>query len=237
MDARSARKRQAIMDTATLLFLANGYQGTSMDDVAAGAQVSKQTVYKNFADKRRLFSDIVLGAASRADQFVQALPGMLAGAPDVESGLRTVARRYLATVMQPGLLQLRRLVVSEAGRFPGLAREYYKLAPDHVMAMLAAQLGGLAEKGLLDVDDPAMAAGHYAFLILGLPLDRAMFLGAEHGLTAADLDHHADAAVSAFLAAYGSRQPLAGAAAGNPPHDGLPANGNPRKTQPRRTSG
>jgi TetR/AcrR family transcriptional repressor of mexJK operon len=203
MDSRSARKRQAIMDAATRLFLAGGYQGTSMDDIAALAEVSKQTVYKNFADKQRLFTDIVIGAATRADDFVQALPAILAEAPDVETGLRMLARRYLATVMQPGLLQLRRLVVSEAGRFPDLAREYYKLAPEHVIGALAAALGDLAERGLLAVDDPVVAAGHYAFLVVGQPLDRAMFLGTESGLTDAETRGLADAAVTAFLGAYG----------------------------------
>src|SRR5437868_81719 len=53
---RSARKRRAIMEAATTLFLRNGYQGTSMDDIAAAAAVSKQTVYKNFGDKGRLFT-------------------------------------------------------------------------------------------------------------------------------------------------------------------------------------
>ena len=204
MDSRSARKRQAIMAAATKLFLASGYQGTSMDDIAALAAVSKQTVYKNFADKQRLFSDIVLGAAARADDFVLLLPGVLAEAGDLGSGLRTLARRYLATVMQPQLLQLRRLVVSEADRFPDLAREYYQLVPDHVMGALAAQFAGLAEAGQLRIDDPLLAASHYAFLVLGPPLDKAMFLGADHGLTADDLDQLADAAVGVFLAAYGN---------------------------------
>src|SRR5258708_3987725 len=52
---RSARKRQAIIEAATTLFLEQGYQGTSMDDIAAVAAVSKQTVYKNLADKQPLF--------------------------------------------------------------------------------------------------------------------------------------------------------------------------------------
>jgi len=202
VDGRSARKRQAIMDAARELFLANGYQGTSMDEIAALAEVSKQTVYKNFADKRQLFAEIVLRAASRADEFVRALPQVLADAPDLEAGLRTLARRYLAAVMQPELLQLRRLVISEAGRFPDLARDYYELVPDHVMTTLAVQFGELSEKGLLEADDAVAVAGHYAFLVLGLPLDRAMFLGAEHGLTPGAMNKHADAAVGVFLAAY-----------------------------------
>ena len=50
-EGRSARKRRAILEAATTRFLRNGYRGTSMDEIAARAAVSKQTVYKHFADK------------------------------------------------------------------------------------------------------------------------------------------------------------------------------------------
>jgi TetR/AcrR family transcriptional repressor of mexJK operon len=202
-DGRSARKRQAIIEAATALFLEHGYQGTSMDDIAALAAVSKQTVYKNFADKQQLFSDTVLGAAARADEFIAGLPRVLAHTDDLAAGLRALARQYLDTVMQPRLLQMRRLIVAEAGRFPDLARTYYRRVPEHVIGGLAEQFGDLASRGLLRIDDPAVAAGHYAFLVLGLPLDRAMFLGPGHDLTAAELDRQAEEAVRVFLAAYG----------------------------------
>ena len=58
---RSARKRQAILAAARTLFLRHGYGGTSMDEVAAIAAVSKQTVYKQFADKQRLFAAVITG--------------------------------------------------------------------------------------------------------------------------------------------------------------------------------
>jgi TetR/AcrR family transcriptional repressor of mexJK operon len=190
------------MDAAATLFLAHGYQGTSMDDIAALAAVSKQTVYKNFADKERLFNDIVLSAAARAEDFVQALPRMLGDADDLPASLAVLARQYIATVMQPRVLQLRRLVVGEAARFPELAMAYYQRAPERVMAALAAQLSRLGSRGLLRLDDPLLAASHFAFLVLGLPLDRAMF-STEHTCTTAELDRRADAAVRVFLAAYG----------------------------------
>jgi len=43
-ERRSDRKRRAIVEAATAAFLEHGYRGTSMDSVAAGAGVSKQTV-------------------------------------------------------------------------------------------------------------------------------------------------------------------------------------------------
>jgi hypothetical protein len=55
---RSARKRKLILDAATTAFPSRGYDGTSMDDVAALAAVSKPTVYKHFSDKERLFTNL-----------------------------------------------------------------------------------------------------------------------------------------------------------------------------------
>src|SRR5205823_11864694 len=65
-ERRSARKHRAILQAATTVFLSNGYLGTSMDKIAALAHVSKQTVYKHFADKERLFSEIVLSTVNEA---------------------------------------------------------------------------------------------------------------------------------------------------------------------------
>jgi TetR/AcrR family transcriptional repressor of mexJK operon len=201
-EGRSARKRRAIMEAATTLFLRNGYQGTSMDEIAALAAVSKQTVYKHFADKERLFGDIILGITARAGEFAEVADRTLRDTDDLETDLRALARRYLATVMQPQVLRLRRLVIGEAGRFPELARSYYEHAQERVLTTLAARLRGLADRGLLRVDEPLVAASHLAFLVLGASLDKAMFRGDERA-DAAELDHLADAAVRVFLAAYG----------------------------------
>jgi TetR/AcrR family transcriptional regulator, mexJK operon transcriptional repressor len=200
-EGRSARKRRAIMEAATTLFLRNGYQGTSMDDIAALAAVSKQTVYKNFADKQGLFSDITLGITATAEDFTKTVTMMLDGTDDLERDLGELARRYIASVMQPEVLRLRRLVIGEAGRFPELARTYYQRAPERVLATLAACLERLAGRGLLRLEDPMLAANHLAFLILS-PIDKAMFSGVDERPAAAELDRLADAGVRVFLAAY-----------------------------------
>jgi AcrR family transcriptional regulator len=51
---RSARKRRAILDAATTLFLRDGYLATSLDKVAEEAGFSKGAVYSNFRHKDEL---------------------------------------------------------------------------------------------------------------------------------------------------------------------------------------
>ena len=64
-EPRTSRKRRAILQAATTVFLRKGYVGTSMDEIAALATVSKQTVYKHFADKETLFSELVAERVTR----------------------------------------------------------------------------------------------------------------------------------------------------------------------------
>ena len=195
----------AIREAAAALFLEKGYQGTSMDDVAAAAQISKQTIYTHFANKEELFADLVLGNVERVEEFVATMAETVNGAGDLEAGIRRLARRYIRLVARPEVLRLRRLVLGEVGRFPDLARTYYDRVPGRVIAGLTGLFAELAGDGRLALEDPAIAAQHFAWLTLGIPLDRGMFYPIEETDRDADLDLMADAAARVFLAAYGKR--------------------------------
>jgi AcrR family transcriptional regulator len=203
-ERRSARKRRAILDAAATVFLRNGYLGASMDEIAALASVSKQTVYKHFADKPSLFSEIVLRAVDEAGDPTHDEVLSLQDSGDLEADLRDLARRLVARVIQPPLLQLRRLVIGEVGRFPELGRAFYERGPGRTMAALAGAFERLAARGMLSVDDPALAAAHFNWLVMSIPLNEAMLLGDDDPPSAADLGRYADAGVRVFLAAYGS---------------------------------
>lgn len=202
--AGRARRRTAIVLAATELFLRQGYQATSTEQIASAAAVSKQTVYNQFGDKEALFREIILGVTATAEAFAEELPQAFARirtATDVAPTLEELARRWLAAVTDPQVLALRRLVVSEATRFPDLAATYYRRAPARVLDVLAAQLQWLHEHGLLAVDRPDRAADDLAFLLLGRTLDHGMFHTADDatGVAVEDLAHHG---VTVFLAAY-----------------------------------
>ena len=204
-EGRSARKRRVVLEAAAELFLRNGYLGTSMDEVASIAGVSKQTVYKHFADKEGLFQEIVLATIDQVGEpFYDAVPS-LGDTVDVDADLRALARGLVAIVMRPHLLQLRRLVIAEAGRFPELGRTYYERGPGRTADALAAHFELLAARGLLDVDDPALAASHFLWLIVSIPLNAVMFGGSETQFTSRQLNRFADAGARAFLEGYRRR--------------------------------
>ena len=174
-----------------------------MDEIAAAARVSKQTIYTHFAGKEELFADLVMANADRVEEFIGTIGPTLAEAGSLESRLRELARRYLGFVARPDALRLRRLIIGEAARFPELAAEYYERVPGRAYAALANAFRELRGRGLPRVDDPMLAAQHFAWLTLGLPLDRGMFHPIDAAMKKRDLDRLADSAVRAFLAAYG----------------------------------
>lgn len=193
-----------IREAAATLFLEKGYQGTSMDDIAAAAQVSKQTIYTHFASKEDLFAQLVLGNSERVEDFIAGIDEEFRGR-DLEASLRGLARRYLGFVARPDVLRLRRLIIGEAARFPELAQRYYELVPGRVYSALAERFEELQKQGRIRSADASKAASHFAWLTLGLTLDRGMFYPVESALLDLDLDEQAAAAARVVVAAYAVR--------------------------------
>jgi TetR/AcrR family transcriptional regulator, mexJK operon transcriptional repressor len=206
METRSTRKRRTILDAAAAAFLDNGYARTSMDEIAALAGVSKPTVYKHFASKERLFSEIVLTTIDKFTEPFYDEVRSLEDSDDIEIELRHLAHRLLGMVMKPELLQIRRLVIGEAGSFPDLGRTFHERGPGRAIAALTTEFELLAERGALRLDDPPLAAAHFNWLILSIPLNQAMLCGGDEPPTQIELERYADGGVCAFLAAYGPRR-------------------------------
>ncbi|WP_343044598.1 TetR/AcrR family transcriptional regulator [Allomesorhizobium camelthorni] len=202
---RSTRKRKAILDAATEVFLKSGYLGANMDEIAALSGVSKQTVYKHFSSKEALFIEIVTSMTDNAGDVVRNEVAELDEGGDVAEYLVDYAYRQLKVVLTPRIMQLRRLVIGEVSRFPELARVLYERGPARALAALGAMFERLAARGLLTIEDPALAASHFNWLVMSAPLNQAMLLGDEAIPKPAELRRHAAEGVRVFLAAYGRR--------------------------------
>jgi TetR/AcrR family transcriptional regulator, mexJK operon transcriptional repressor len=201
----SEKKRKAILEAAMSVFLKSAYLGSSMDEIAAQAQVSKQTVYKQFSSKESLFVEIVTSMADTAGARVHNDVPELTESGEVADYLQLYAFRQLSVVITPPLMQLRRLVIGEVSRFPELAQVLYERGPQRAIASFAKLIDHLAARGLLTIDDPMTAASQFNWLVMSEPLNRAMLLGDKAIPKQAVLRRHAAECVRVFLAAYGTK--------------------------------
>ncbi|TDD23927.1 TetR/AcrR family transcriptional regulator [Kribbella turkmenica] len=208
-EGRTPRKRRAILAAATEAFLQHGYLGASMDEVAAKAGVSKQTVYKQFENKERLFAEIVLGTSDQLlDGLTKAYAETLDEAGDAREALRALAHYFLDSLTNPSVLQLRRLVIAEADRFPDVCGAWFTSGFERSLEALGQALTTLTERGLLrELADPSLAAYQFAGLVMYKPMNRAMFAGTEARPPADEFEKLADQATEVFLAAYGLGSP------------------------------
>lgn len=202
LENRSDRKRKLLLVAATEIFLDKGYDGTTMEDVAMKAAVSKPTVYRFFSDKERLFAEIVRATTGEIDELVRLVVETMAEQTDVECGLIVLARRFMRALMQPRVLRLRRLVMANAERFPDVGRSWYEQGFDRVLATLGTSFRSLADRKLLHVEDPLLAANHFVGMLLWIPINKAMYTG-DYRSSPGELEGVAVAAVRAFLAGYG----------------------------------
>ncbi len=193
-----APKRQVIIEAATRVFLDSGYGAASMDTIAAEAGVSKQTVYSHFGAKDALFEAII---EDKCDELLQPVFLKLVHGQDHAETLKEVARRFLAAILAPNSTALFRVLLAECGRFPGLAKTFYRAGPGTAVETLAGFLTELNSAGALSVADATASARQFFALMRGdLYMRRLLDLTPEP--SAREIRAVADEAVSAFLALH-----------------------------------
>jgi AcrR family transcriptional regulator len=127
-------KREQILQGALQIFLHNGYEGTSMDRVAAAAGVSKITIYKHFQNKEGVFTALIKQITA---QRFETVFGHLSFTEDPALVLRQVAHTLLDTLAtDEEYIAFLRLIVGESGRFPALAQFFVQALPQKVWTLL-----------------------------------------------------------------------------------------------------
>jgi TetR/AcrR family transcriptional regulator, mexJK operon transcriptional repressor len=137
-----------------------------------------------------------------ADHVVEPLLGDDIKAGDLESTLMALAERTLSLTVLPSTLALHRLVVTEAVKFPDVARQVYESGAARAAQALAAYLALQSTRGALAVKDPVLAAEHFFGMLAGHRQYRALLGVEEPGRQS--VDNRAAETVRAFLRAYAS---------------------------------
>jgi AcrR family transcriptional regulator len=164
--------RALILKAATETFIEHGFNGVSIDQIAAEAGVSKPTIYSHFESKEQLFVAIMNAIC---DSFETPFQDPASDSEELPVILAKIVDHYTRAVLQPGVVAMHRLFASEAERFPELSRRYYEVGPNRVHKTLAAFFKTRMERREIRDGDPMMLAQFFAALVIAPTRTRLLF--------------------------------------------------------------
>ena len=151
----SAKRRQ-IVEGARAMFLAQGFDAASMNDIARAAGVSKGTLYVYFTNKEQLFEAIV---EQECEGQAEGIFDLDPNDHDVEAVLTRLGLAYVRFLCRPEKAQAIRTVIAIAERMPELGRKFYETGPARGIARLAAYIAAQVDAGVLTgIEDCEIAA-------------------------------------------------------------------------------
>ncbi|WP_233147954.1 MULTISPECIES: TetR/AcrR family transcriptional regulator [unclassified Mycobacterium] len=164
--AEAKKLHQKLRKAAVATFVKYGYDGATMDAIARAAGITRRTLYARYPDKRAVFVDVIPWALTRrterdADNDIDE--------SDLRASLIALGRAGLARAIDPDIVRLTRIAMSESARFPEFAVSAHSMlwSPRHrqVMDLLRRH----QESGSIEVDDLELTAGHFIAMIEHLP--------------------------------------------------------------------
>ncbi|MGL4317941.1 MAG: TetR/AcrR family transcriptional regulator [Pseudomonas sp.] len=191
-------KREAILQAAKQLFMRNGYDGSSMDAIAAEAGVSKLTVYSHFTDKETLFACAV---ESKCSEQLPPLYFELGSTTNIDTALLAIGRGFNSLINSEESIAMMRLVMTQAAQNPQMARLFYDAGPHRMLLAMEHLLEQANQLGQLQVEHPQRAAEHFFSLIKGGCNFRRLIGCCEPTYEQTDAEHVQEV-VAIFIRAY-----------------------------------
>jgi TetR/AcrR family transcriptional repressor of mexJK operon len=154
-----------VLQVAQDAFLSAGYADTSLDTIARESGVAKKTLYQHFGDKAGLFAAVL---TCLRNAWIAGLQNIVVEDKDPCAVLEAAAQHLLDVGTRTDMLELHRLLLIEARRFPDLIDGHYGRRGGLVgMEPLSAYLRSATQRGLLHFDDEALASEQFVYLVLG----------------------------------------------------------------------
>lgn len=196
---RKGRKYDDVLAGAREVFLTQGFEGASVDDIARAAGVSKATLYSYFPDKRLMFLEV-----AKAECCKQAVDAENKISPQVklQDALMIAAVTLVEFFTSEFYLRMFRVVVAESERFPELGRQFYETGPLMGRNRMVAYLTDAESRGELHIADKALAADMFCEMCR-TELVTQLLCGVKSKVTQAEKDRVINGAVAMFMARFG----------------------------------
>ncbi len=197
---RKGRKYDQVLQGARQVFLSDGFEGASVDEIARAADVSKATLYSYFPDKRLLFLEV---ARQECDQQADTALELIDTTAPPREVLLQAAQRMVDFFTSVFTQRIFRICASESDRFPELGQAFYETGPMMGRARICEYLQCAVEQGTLNIDDLPLAADQFAELCKADLFTKLIF-GITTDFSPKEKARIAQGAVDMFMARYGA---------------------------------
>lgn len=195
-DSRSGSQRRAvILEAATGLFLEQGYDRTSLEQIIERAGGSRRAIYQQFGNKEGLFSAVV---EAMLEHLLNRFSVLAWQDISPEQTLIQAGIAFVQALTSPEILSTFRMVITEAARFPSLGQTFFKNGPERAYQQVSQYLQQQTIAGHLQVENPDLAARQLVEMMKG-DLHLRALLCPEDLPTDADIETHVRSAVHTFL--------------------------------------
>ena len=192
--------REAILNAAVQSFLARGYGGTSMDQVAKEAGVGRRTVYNQFESKKALFDATLIRLWKRNP--LAYIVSRIDKTRPPEEGLTQIGNSIVNFWAPEESILFVRMIIAESIHFPELARTFVSTGRNPARQAVTSYLQEMNDIGRLNIPDADFARGQFVELILG-QMAWLRLLGEPAVPSKEHCRHVVSEAVKMFIARYG----------------------------------
>lgn len=195
---KDLEKRARILQAAKAIFLKSGYHGTSMNQIAQEAGVTKLTVYNHFQDKVNLF---ICAITETCEETLCTKQFDLDTSADFYQTLFIVCSRALQIIYSPEALKLDHVLLELAAEQNPLALQFFEASHTRMENQLAEFFQKAAQLGSIQADDPIYQTELLLTLLLGVRHHKVL-LGITAAPNAQELEQIIRDAIILFLLKY-----------------------------------
>lgn len=194
-EGRAELRRAAFLKAARDVFLEFGYEQANMAEIVRRAGGSLSTLYAQFGGKQGLFEAMI---DSRVSELTEQMHVELAAHAPLREGLRRIGEAFLTRQTQEESLDVMRLMVAQAKKFPEIAETWSKRAPEAVRKVLADYLEDRSKAGEIKIQNFDQAASVYFDLVRSRMQFRTLLLP-NYRPSEAEIRETVDRAVKVFI--------------------------------------
>ncbi|MGE0597195.1 MAG: TetR/AcrR family transcriptional regulator [Hyphomonadaceae bacterium] len=198
---RGVARKHAFLLAAREVFLEQGYEAASVNDVVRRAGGSLATLYAQFGNKEGLFLAVT---QDQHDRFVQDITPKAVDGENFEEMLQRTGEQWVRALLARDHLAFYRIFIGEGRKFPHLLQRFLATGGERVRSILADELRGWGKRAGKDVGDADLLSGYFFDLVRSRLHYRAL---AEPAFTVSDeeVSEHVRHAVRFFLGGLDSR--------------------------------